>query len=482
MPSVNPDLRSALSMFARFFDLIHQPLAIIDEQGRYVYYNQESAELDGCSAECALGRHILAVYPRMKESQSTMLCSLKSGVEYVGNYQVYYNARGRAVDYQHTTAPLYARDGSMVGAIEIGRDMSGVRRLQEQVVELNQRLYAAPDEDSHAIITQDPATLALIDKGKRLAQSNVPVIIVGETGTGKELFSRLIHRCSPRAERPFIALNCGALPSTLIESTLFGTVKGAFTGAENSKGYLELADGGTLFLDELNAMPLEMQSKLLRFLQDKTYWKLGGSQQKQSDVRIVAAMNEAPAALIEQGRLRADLFYRLSVGMLALPPLSARPSDILLLANHFLTKYRNDVVHRIHGIAKAAQDTLLRRRWPGNVRMLENTIVRSMIMQDHDGPLDCIAYDEEAQSMIPSRGAYPPSPVEPPPGAYPTAQEAGNLAQRIARYERDQIVQALNHSNGCIAQAARSLGLSRTTLQYKVHKYAIHLGVIETLG
>lgn len=229
-------------------------------------------------------------------------------MEYIGHYQIYYNARGQAVDYQHTTAPLYASDGGMVGVIEIGRNMSGVRRLQEQVVELNQLLYADHHEKHHAIITENPEMLSNIAKAKRLAASNIPVTIVGETGTGKELFSRLIHQCSKRANKPFIALNCGALPPTLIESTLFGTVRGAYTGAENSQGYLELANGGTLFLDELNAMPIEMQSKLLRFLQDKTFWRLGGQQQLHSDVRIVAAMNEAPVKLIQQERLRADLF------------------------------------------------------------------------------------------------------------------------------------------------------------------------------
>ncbi|VEB56516.1 regulatory protein [Salmonella enterica subsp. enterica] len=150
-------------------------------------------------------KHMLDVYPGMKETQSTMLSSLKKGVEYIGHYQIYYNARGQAVDYQHTTAPLYASDGGMVGVIEIGRNMSGVRRLQEQVVELNQLLYADHHEKHHAIITENPEMLSNIAKAKRLAASNIPVTIVGETGTGKELFSRLIHQCSKRANKPFIA-------------------------------------------------------------------------------------------------------------------------------------------------------------------------------------------------------------------------------------------------------------------------------------
>ncbi len=176
-------------------------------------------------------------------------------------------------------------------------------------------------------------------------------------------------------------------------------MRGAYTGAENSQGYLELANGGTLFLDELNAMPIEMQSKLLRFLQDKTFWRLGGQQPIHSDVRIIAAMNEAPARLIQQERLRPDLFYRLNVGMLMLPPLRTRPEDIPLLANYFIDKYRSEVPQDIHGLSEAARIALLSHTWPGNVRMLENAIVRSMIMQETDGMLKKIVFENEELSL-----------------------------------------------------------------------------------
>ncbi|SFM97640.1 arginine utilization regulatory protein [Izhakiella capsodis] len=476
MPAIAPELQDALRMFARFFDLIHQPLAVINHEGKYVYYNQESADLDGSTIEQAMGQHMLDVYPRMKENQSTMLTALKKGNEYIGHYQIYYNARGQAVDYQHTTAPLYDSYGQRVGVIEIGRNLSGVRRLQEQVVELNHLLYAREKEDKYRIITENPAMLVLIEKGKRLAASDVPVMIVGETGTGKELFSRLIHRHSKRADKPFIALNCGALPPTLIESTLFGTVKGAFTGAENSQGYLELADGGTLFLDELNSLPLEMQSKLLRFLHDKTFWKLGGNQQQTSDVRIVAAMNDSPIRLLQQGKLRSDLFYRLSVGTLLLPPLSARPEDILLLSNYFIDKYRDNVEKDIQGLSDIAARTLLIHPWPGNVRMLENTLVRSMIMQDRDGPLEKIIFDDEEAELLPMAEleALPELPA-------PHSEShilTGDLITEVEKFEQKLIVQAINQANGRIAEAARILKVSRTTLHYKIKKYAIRLGVM----
>ncbi|MFI4630036.1 PAS domain S-box protein [Klebsiella quasipneumoniae subsp. similipneumoniae] len=475
MPRLDPELQCALTMFSRFFDLIHQPLAVINHEGKYVYYNQESAELDGYTINQALGRHMLDVYPQMKESQSTMLTSLKKGVEYIGHYQIYTNARGQAVDYQHTTAPLYGSNGNVIGAIEVGRNLSGVRRLQEQVVGLNKLLYAREQEEKHTIITENPGMLSLIEKAKRLAASNVPVMIVGETGTGKELFAHLVYHYSKRAGKPFIALNCGALPATLIESTLFGTVKGAFTGAENNQGYLELADGGTLFLDELNAMPLEMQSKLLRFLQDKTFWKLGGNRELRSDVRIVAAMNVSPARLIEEGKLRSDLFYRLSIGMLQIPALAERPDDVLLLSRFFIDKYRDEMQHDIQGLGESAAKKLILHTWPGNVRMLENTLVRSMIMQEGDGPLENIIFEEESPELPP---VEPSSTLSQTNFASSLQPYDTDLVSQVEHFEQQLIRDAINRAAGRIAEAARELGISRTTLHYKVKKYGIRLGVV----
>lgn len=250
-------------------------------------------------------------------------------------------------------------------------------------------------------------------------------------------------------------------------------MRGAYTGAENSQGYLELANGGTLFLDELNAMPIEMQSKLLRFLQDKTFWRLGGQQPIHSDVRIIAAMNEAPARLIQQERLRPDLFYRLNVGMLMLPPLRTRPEDIPLLANYFIDKYRSEVPQDIHGLSEAARIALLSHTWPGNVRMLENAIVRSMIMQETDGMLKKIVFENEELSL-----GGPENPTQPPslPAAEPDNESS--LEARVASYERGLIETALDTYQGNIAAAARSLNVSRTTLNYKVQKYGIRFGVV----
>ena len=471
---IDPELLQALEIFKHFFDLIHQPMAIIDKEGKYIYYNQESAELDGYTMEQAIGKPMLKVYPNLKKEDSTMLQALH-GKEYQDTYQTYYNHVGKLVDYQHTTVPLYNHNKEIIGAVEIGRNISNVRQLQDQVFRLNRKLYHNKEQPLPEIVFASKKMQEVIDQTNILGSNDVPVLIVGETGTGKELFARLIHQTSQRRDKAFISLNCSALPTTLIESTLFGTVKGAFTGAENRQGYLELANGGTLFLDELNAMPLEMQSKLLRFLQEKTYWSLGGNKEKYADVRIVAAMNESPAELLKSGKMRSDLFYRLNVGLIKLPALRERQEDIPVLARYFIDKHKTDVNMVISGISEHALQQLMSAPWPGNVRMLENAIVRSMVLQNEPGELQQIVLDDELFDL-PSPSSQEEAKLEKPN----IKEITGNLIEQVEHYEKQLIIDALNQANGKIITAAKLLNVSRTTLQYKVKKYNIQMGVIDS--
>ncbi|OCG14646.1 sigma-54-dependent Fis family transcriptional regulator [Gilliamella sp. wkB292] len=476
---IDPELLKALELFKHFFDLMHQPMAIIDKEGKYIYYNQESAELDGYSEEQAIGKPLLKVYPNLKKEDSTMLQALQQGKEYQDNYQSYYNHLGKLVDYLHTTVPLYNSKKEIIGAVEIGRNLSDVRQLQDQVFTLNRKLYQNKEQPLPEIVFVSNKMQDVIDQTNILGRNDVPVLIVGETGTGKELFARLIHQTSHRRDKAFISLNCSALPTTLIESTLFGTVKGAFTGAENRQGYLELANGGTLFLDELNAMPLDMQSKLLRFLQEKTYWQLGGNKEIHSDVRIVAAMNESPAELLQSGKMRSDLFYRLNVGLIKLPALRERTEDIPVLARYFIDKHKNDFNVIISGISEHALKQLMSAPWPGNVRMLENAIVRSMVLQSEPGELQQITLDEELFD-INSPYAVVETNNQPDKNNPTTPPNGNNLTEQVENYERQLIIDALNQANGKIITAAKLLNISRTTLQYKVKKYHIQMGVIDS--
>lgn len=502
---MHTELSHLIRAMSPFLDRLGLPIAIIDTDGRYVYYNQESAQIDGCTVEFALGKRLLDIYPNMSAENSTMLRALKGEV-FERHQQNYFNAKGRLIQYAHTTTPLFDdKTRTVVGAIEIGIDLSKEEKLQGEILKLNAQLTRTQtantnvlqyDKARQAIITQNPKMLALIELAERYAKSTVPIVITGESGTGKELLANLIHATSDRAHHPMVVLNCGAFPETLIESSLFGTVKGAYTGAENREGLLASANKGTLFLDEFNAMPLSMQVKLLRFLQEKTFTKVGDRTTQTSDVRIVVAMNEPPENLIAEKRLREDLYWRLAVAKLTIPPLRERPDDILLLAEHFVSKYRQESSHTVTGFSHQAKHILLTDAWNGNVRRLENAIIRSLILHSQDGPLEVVQLNDEND----------PTPLSSPPQnqwrqdnlenssltsthrdtSYNATETSSNLKrvpgqtlkETLEQFERRCIVEALNQAEGNIQAAATSLGLQRTTLHYKMQKYRIRLGVI----
>ena len=252
------------------------------------------------------------------------------------------------------------------------------------------------------IITQNPEMLTLKDTVQRVAANTSPVLIWGETGTGKELFAQSLHSHSSRARGPFVAQNCAAIPTTLLESTLFGTTRGSYTGAENRKGLLKQADGGTLFLDEVNSMDLSLQAKILKAIEEKRFRPVGGEQDVHSDVRIVSAMNVDPITAVREGLLRRDLFYRLGVVQLALPPLRKRPEDIPLLTDFYVEQYNRNMGRAISGVSELVRNALLAYDWPGNVRELRNAVESAFnlctgaTVQLNDIPRYIFYHEEEA--------------------------------------------------------------------------------------
>ncbi|SQI36015.1 Luminescence regulatory protein luxO [Leminorella richardii] len=370
-----------------------------------------------------------------------------------------------------------------MGVIESGQDLSRFRKLQRHLSVLNEKLFSKEKGEQPEIIHNSDAMQQVLDGAARLAASNVPVMVIGETGTGKELLANFVHNHSPRHHKPFIALNCGALPVTLIESTLFGTVKGGFTGAENTQGYLELANGGTLFLDELNAMPVDVQGKILRFLQEKTFWKVGGSKELSADIRIIVAMNESPYEMLRQKRLRDDLFYRLEIGMVVIPPLRERKDEIIPLARHFMAKHQASSNMQVYPFPSSVEKQLLEYEWPGNVRMLENVIVRSLILQKEPGPLNELIFNNETDVITNFSAEKPPQPPRQKEIRYdPPSAQGTTLTDKLEAYENQLLIEALKASQGCVAKAARVLGVSRGALQYKVKKHNITFSLEEIKG
>jgi arginine utilization regulatory protein len=458
----------------QMLNFLDEGISVIDTNGRIVFCNKKAAELDNIDIETAIGRHILEVYPSLSDKTSTLLKVLGTGHEIHDNLQTFQNYKGEKITTVNTTIPL-KKSKKIVGALEISRDITQVRKLSEEVVDLKNELINIkhiddePDanissnlsnskiRDKRAselkgytfmdIIGQSSEILKLKAYALRAAGSASPVLIYGETGTGKELFVQSMHNASPRKYKPFVAQNCAALPSTLLEGILFGTVKGSFTGAEDRPGLFELADGGTLYLDELNSTPLEFQAKLLRVLQDGIVRRVGDVKERKVDVRIIVSTNVEPEECVSKGIIRKDLFYRINVIYLKIPELKNRKSDIPLLASHFIEIYNNKFNMKIKGIAKDAVEKLISYGWPGNVRELQHVIEGLMNLKE-SGYIEFDDLPEQVKS-----------------------NENKSLSNAIEEYESKIIQDAMRLWDFNISKASDYLGVPRQTLQYKIKKY-----------
>ncbi|MCX7793007.1 MAG: sigma-54 dependent transcriptional regulator [Thermodesulfovibrionales bacterium] len=339
----------------------------------------------------------------------------------------------------------------------IDRDvlLISVRRAleRERIVRENIKLKKALSEHFkvEGIVGRAPGFVKAISMAKLVSQTNTTVLITGESGTGKELIAKAIHYNSPRHSKPFVAINCASIPETLIESELFGYEPGAFTGAATrKKGLFEIADEGTLFLDEIGELPLSTQAKLLRALQEKEIWRVGGREPVRIDVRIVAATNRNLEEELKKGRFREDLFYRLRVVTIEMPPLRERREDIPVLVEHFIKKYSKEFRKEIKSIEPSALRRLERYHWPGNVRQLMSVIERAVIMAD-----DIIRLEHIEDELKDFSGRSPYDVDIPPEGL------------NLEELERALFKKAMERANGVIAKAAKLLGLSYKAFWYR---------------
>ena len=397
-----------------------------------------------------VGLHIFELYPELDEESSTIIQALRTGKPTYNVLQDINNRRGERVLLESTTIPIVV-DGQVACVI----DSSKFHSIDQRVIRGKGGISTLD-----RIITQDPAMLALKKRIRDVAPLDSSVLIYGETGTGKELVAESLHSEGRRSGRPFVSQNCAAIPANLLESLFFGTEKGCYTGALTRKGLLEEADGGTLFLDEINSMETGLQAKLLKVLEEKKVRRLGGSRDIPFDVRIVAAVNEEPARLIRGHRLREDLYYRLGVVRITLPPLRKRVGDIPLLIRYFIDQYNRKMKRSIQGVSAQALRRLERYSWPGNVRELQNVIegafasARSeLLVLDHME--DALEYQEVSLAEESREGDIDPG---------------FSLTKALEQYERELLHKAMEQSSS-ISQAARLLGLSRQNLKYKLQKY-----------
>ena len=425
-------------------------IVIVNRNG-IVEYHRISLDSYWCSQETE-GFHILELYPELDEDSSTILQALKTGKATYNVLQDINNRRGQRVLLESTTIPIVVD-----GQVECVVDSSKYHAIDQRVIRGDSGGLYTLDH----IITQDTAMLALKERIRNVAPLDSSVLIYGETGTGKELVAESLHSEGKRSGKPFVSQNCAAIPSNLLESLFFGTEKGSYTGALTRKGLLEEADGGTLFLDEINSMEIGLQAKLLKVLEEKKVRRLGGSRDIPFDVRIVAAVNEDPAKLIREHRLREDLYYRLGVVRITLPPLRKRKGDIALLTRHFIERYNQKMKRDIRGISEQALRRLEQYSWPGNVRELQNVVegayvsARSeMLMVDH-------------MTDILDQGLME---LDQEPAGGDAIEDGFSLPQALEQYERELVRRAMAQSSS-ISQAARLLGVSRQNLKYRLQKF-----------
>jgi DNA-binding NtrC family response regulator len=349
------------------------------------------------------------------------------------------------------------------------RQLIDARRVRHERDVLRQAISA---QGFAGIVGRSGLMLDVFRMIETVCRTNSTILITGESGTGKELVARAIHTQSLRRDKPFVAVNCGALPEALLESELFGHVRGAFTGAEvNKKGLLEVADQGTVFLDEIAEMTPTMQVKLLRVLQERKYRPVGGTDEKAVNIRVIAATNQDLAKLIPEGKFREDLFYRLSVIPIQVPPLRERPDDIPLITEHFLAKFTREMGKPISGITQEAVTALQTYPWPGNVRELENVVERAVALESSERvQLQTLPEHLREGRPATAMGATAATNAG-SPEAIP--QSGFNLEQYLSDLERRHVERALRQSGGVQVRAAELLGLSFRQFRYLVKKHGL---------
>lgn len=430
---------------------IEDGVVVLDREGRICYENEAYSRIIGVPMRKTIGRDMHVIEP-----DALLLRVLESGKPDARKWHCIKSV-GKYVSMR--MFPVW-RNGVVAGAFSIFRDVTELNRLGmevERITQVAEELTSQLDVElsRFQMIGQDPQFRTLLSRAVTAAKTDATVLIRGENGVGKEGFAKLIHQASPRRNRPFITVNCAAIPEALIESELFGYEEGSFTGARKGGklGKFELAQGGTLFLDEVGDMPLIMQSKLLRVLQGGEIEKVGREENVAVDVRIVAATNQPLEELIEQRRFRADLYYRLNVVPLSIPPLRERQGDILPLAYHFLDRY-NERYQKSAVISRGAAQALLSYDWPGNVRQLQNCIESAVILcgQEEIDPADL------------SLGTIA-RPVE---AAQPAeTRQYGTLREETIRFEGQLLRAVLEQCGGDRDETAHRLGISRRTFYRK---------------
>lgn len=488
------------------FDHLSDAVYFIDNRGAILYMNKAAEKLDGYNLNQVRGHTVSELYG-LTVTQSPLL-RVAANKKPLHDHTFRYYVNNREVYQICNTFPIELPDGSW-GAFSIQKDVTKLKETIEKNIELQKQLFGYHEESPQKsgkesklytfndIIGDHPLLQECKNLAYNAAQSDAPIFLCGLTGTGKELFAQSIHSASKRKNNTFLAINCAAIPETLLEGLLFGTVKGIYTGATERKGLFEQASGGTLFLDEINSMPLSSQSKLLRVLEEKYVMPLGSNEKIQINTRIISSCNVFPREAIQKQQIREDLFYRLAVINILIPSLQERKSDIFLLAHHFISLYNAKYKRSILAMEDDIMSFFLNYSWPGNVRQLKYCIECAMNLVNDDEmtikekhlpfylkerPNSISSFDQDLQSLelpietinVPKKEFIPANSthtfIETPKAPTPNGE---NLLASIRQKEKEKIIEALVKNQGSISKSAKDLGLSRQTLVYRMKKHGI---------
>lgn len=436
----------------KIFNYVDSAL-IADEKGIIKYYYTCRGAETHLSSGDIIGKHITDVYFSLKDEESTILGVLKSGEPVLNRRHSFKTEEGIIIQAITNTLPI-REDGKTIGVIDVSSYERETFLIAQEKIKKERDLYTIDD-----IVSVSPRMNELKDKIKKVAQTDSSVLIYGETGTGKELFAQAIHSSGNRKNKPFISQNCSAIPSTLLESILFGTVKGSFTGSEDKKGLLELADGGTLFLDEICSMEYQLQGKLLKAIEEKKFTRVGGSKPIYVDVKIISATNERVEESLRKNHIRPDLLFRLSVVRLNIPPLRQRMMDIVPLTRYYINYYNYAMHREIIDADENVYDLFSIYNWPGNVRELRAAIECAFNITS--GAF--IGLSDLPEYMVGKQDALDTD----------YNLNAGfSLKNMVDEYEKSIIMKMLSETNSK-AEAAEKLMITKQVLNYKLKKYNI---------
>lgn len=460
-PSHPPlSVQQQLSLLNLIFDHIDNGACVVDPEGFITHFNKPYGKFLGVDPQQQIGRHITEVvaHTRMHIVAKTGKAEINASQPIQGQNMIVQRipvkVDGKVIAVYGQVMFKDVKEVSMLAA-KLSELQTKVRYYEKELQSLRTTKYSFD-----SIKTSSKSLLQLLTEAKRISQNQLPVLISGESGTGKELFAQAIHQGSKRQKGPFIRLNCAAIPKDLLEAELFGYVKGAFTGAtsEGKAGKFELANNGSIFLDEIGDLPFEMQPKLLRVLEERELERIGGNKIIKTNFRLITATNQDLEKKVKNGSFRADLFYRLNVVPLEIPPLRKRKSDIIYLAQHLIGEYCIDNNTTVKELTPEAQSLLQNHNWPGNVRELSNVLARTVSAVDGALilPNDLPLYLHKGTTVLPIDG---PS----------------LLKDVVAKAEKNAILEALKLTGYNKARAAEILGIHRTLLYKKARKYSIEL-------